>query len=285
MRGQADQRERIMLTVEITSALLGSLVGLILGLTGAGGAIIAVPLLIFGLHLTVVEAAPIALFAVGASAAIGAMIAWKKRKLRYRAAALIAFAGALASPIGIFIARKTPDAPLLLLFSVVLSYVAFQMFRRSMRSSGETTVQEHALAPCQLDEIAGRLVWTNPCARSLALSGVTTGFLSGLLGVGGGFVIVPALRKATNLPIQHIVPTSLAVIAIVSATGVASSLAVGGLNWPIAVPFVVGAVAGMLLTGAFAQRFSGPRLQQAFAVLAAIVAVSMFAKGIMALAS
>ncbi|SCY38471.1 hypothetical protein SAMN05216308_109102 [Nitrosospira sp. Nsp13] len=85
---------------------------------------------------------------------------------------------------------------------------------------------------------------------------------------------------------QHIVPTSLAVIAIVSAAGVASSVAVGGLNWwPIAVPFVIGAVAGLLLTGAFAQRFSGPRLQQVFALLAAIVAGSMFAKGSMALAT
>lgn len=285
MRGQANQRERIMLTVEITSALLGSLVGLILGLTGAGGAIIAVPLLIFGLHLTVAEAAPIALLAVGASAAIGAMIAWKKRKLRYRAATLIALAGALASPIGIFIARETPDAPLLLLFAAVLCYVAFQMFQKSMRSSVETVGEEHASAPCQLYGLTGRLIWTRPCARYLALSGLIAGFLSGLLGVGGGFVIVPVLQKATNLSIQHIVPTSLAVIALVSATGVASSVAVGGLNWPIAMPFVIGAVVGMLLTGAFAQRFSGPRLQQVFALLAAIVAVSMFAKGIMALAS
>jgi uncharacterized membrane protein YfcA len=84
---------------------------------------------------------------------------------------------------------------------------------------------------------------------------------------------------------QHIVPTSLAVIAVVSVVGVASSAAVGGLNWLIAVPFVIGAVAGMLLAGAFAQRFSGPRLQQVFAVLAAIVAASMVAKGVMALAS
>jgi uncharacterized membrane protein YfcA len=273
-----------MLTIEIASALLGALAGLILGLTGAGGAIIAVPLLIFGLHLTVVEAAPVALFAVGASAAIGAMIAWKKRKLRYRAAALIALAGALASPIGIFIARKIPDVPLLLLFAAVLFYVAFQMLRESMRSSAEA-MEEHASAPCQLDELAGRLIWTNPCARALALSGVVTGFLSGLLGVGGGFVIVPALRKASNLSMQHIVPTSLAVIAVVSVVGVASSAAVGGLNWLIAVPFVIGAVAGMLLAGAFAQRFSGPRLQQVFAVLAAIVAASMVAKGVMALAS
>jgi uncharacterized membrane protein YfcA len=263
-----------MLTVEITSALLGSLVGLILGLTGAGGAIIAVPLLIFGLHLTVAEAAPIALLAVGASAAIGAMIAWKKRKLRYRAATLIALAGALASPIGIFIARETPDAPLLLLFAAVLCYVAFQMFQKSMRSSVETVGEEHASAPCQLYGLTGRLIWTRPCARYLTLSGLI-----------GGFVIVPVLQKATNLSMQHIVPTSLAVIALVSATGVASSVAVGGLNWPIAMPFVIGAVVGMLLTGAFAQRFSGPRLQQVFALLAAIVAVSMFAKGIMALAS
>ncbi|MBA2659211.1 MAG: sulfite exporter TauE/SafE family protein, partial [Nitrosospira sp.] len=113
-----------MQTIQIISVLLGSLVGVILALTGAGGAIIAVPLLIFGLHLVVAEAAPIALFAVSVSAAIGALLALKLGRVRYRAASLIALTGALASPIGIFIAQKTPDAPLMLLFAMVLAYIA-----------------------------------------------------------------------------------------------------------------------------------------------------------------
>ncbi len=97
--------------IYLTPFLLGSLTGLTLGLTGAGGAIIAVPLLIFGLHLTMVEAVPVALLAVCLSATMGALIALAQGKVRYRAAALIAFAGAIASPIGLWLAQHLPNAP------------------------------------------------------------------------------------------------------------------------------------------------------------------------------
>ena len=115
--------------------LLGSLTGLTLALTGAGGAILAVPLLIFGLHLTVAEAAPIALLAVCLSAAMGAMIALINGKVRYRAAGLMAIIGACAAPAGIWLAQKLPNAPLTILFAIVLAYVAVDMFRQSMRGS------------------------------------------------------------------------------------------------------------------------------------------------------
>jgi uncharacterized membrane protein YfcA len=275
-----------METVQIISVLLGSLVGAILALTGAGGAIIAVPLLIFGLHLAVAEAAPIALFAVSVSATIGALLALKLGRVRYRAASLIALAGALASPVGIWIAQKSPDTPLILLFAVIMAYVAFHMFRQSIRKDSAETEQEvpPPVTPCQLDGFTGRLIWTGPCAGTLAISGVAAGFLSGLLGVGVGFIIVPALQKATNLPMQSIVSTSLAVIALVSAAGVVAAVVGAGMNWSIALPFASGAVAAMLLVSAFAHRFAGPRLQHGFAILAGCVAVGMVVKGIMAVA-
>ncbi|WP_074632721.1 MULTISPECIES: sulfite exporter TauE/SafE family protein [Nitrosospira] len=265
--------------MSMMAALFGALVGVILGLTGAGGAIIAVPLLVFGLQLLVAEAAPIALFAVSITAAIGALLALKQGRVRYRAAGFIALTGALASPVGIYIARKIPDAALSLLFAAVLGYIAIRMFRRSGSHSAKATPSLLA-TPCQLDDFSRRLIWDARCARSLALSGIAAGFLSGLLGVGGGFIIVPALQKATLLHMRTIVPTSLAVIAMVSGAGAFSAMVAGSMNWPIALPFVAGAVTAMLMASRFAHHFTGPALQKSFAILAGAVATGMGIKAI-----
>ncbi len=273
-----------MMETQIITVLLGSFIGIVLALTGAGGAIIAVPLLIFGLHLAVAEAAPIALLAVCMSATIGALLALMQRKVRYRAAGFIAITGAIAAPAGIWLAQKIPNLPLTLLFAAVLMYVAFDMFRQSKRSNKEIAASESRTfaKPCLLDSPGGRLVWTWPCVGALTLSGISAGSLSGLLGVGGGFVVVPALKKVTNLQMQPIFATSLTVIALISATGVASAALMGAMNWLIAVPFAGGAIAGMLLGRTFANRFSGPKLQQSFAVMAALVSAGMVIKMILA---
>lgn len=260
-----------------SSAALGAIVGLILALTGAGGAILAVPLLLFVLHLSVAEAAPVALLAVALSAAVGALIGLRAGIVRYRAAALMAVAGTLFSPLGLWLAHRLPNGPLTLLFAVVLAYVAVRMFRQAAASEPQPAAHQH-LAPCQLDNKTGRFVWTAACTRALALAGVGAGFLSGLLGVGGGFVIVPALKKATNASVQAIVATSLAVITLVSTSAVVSTAIAGRMNWHIGLPFAAGAMAGMLGGRFVASRLSGHRLQQGFALVAGLIAIGMMAK-------
>ena len=282
------QRRLSIVPVSIVALFFGALVGVILGLTGAGGAIIAVPLLVFGLQLLVMDAAPIALLTVSASAAIGTLLALKQGRVRYRAAGFIAFTGALASPAGIYAARNLPDAALNLMFAAVLGYVAIRSFRQRetpTASSADATVACQPATPCQLDDFSGRLIWDARCARSLALSGIAAGFLSGLLGVGGGFIIVPALQEATRLPMRTIVPTSLAVIALVSGAGACAATLAGSMNWTVALPFTAGAVAAMLLAGRFADRFTGPTLQKGFAMLAAAVAAGMIGKLILSIAA
>jgi uncharacterized membrane protein YfcA len=266
---------------------LGGLVGLILGLTGAGGAILAVPLLIFALNWDVARSAPVALVAVAASAALGAAIGLRQGCVRYRAAMVMAAGGLLMTPLGLYLAHRAPVAPLALVFSAVLLYVAWRMFRQARPVAALSTTRagsacevppDHHAAPCQLSHSTGRFVWTAPCAKALALSGLATGFLSGLLGVGGGFVIVPALRHTTDLPMNSIVATSLLVVALVSTFAVASSAFTGHLDFSIAWPFAVGALAGMLSGRVIAPKIAGPKLQEGFAALAAIVAAGLIVK-------
>lgn len=270
------------------TAGLGVLVGLILGLTGAGGAIIAVPLLIFALNWDVARSAPIALVAVGASAALGAVIGLRQKIVRYRAAIVMAATGALVTPLGLWIAHRVPAAPLSLLFAAVLLYVAWRMFLQTLPQrpgvSPETiAAQAQAQAPCRIDSVSGRFAWTAPCVRALGASGLLTGFLSGLLGVGGGFVIVPALRRATDLPMNAIVATSLMVIALVSMFAVMAAAAAGHFDMAVALPFAAGALAGMFAGRTMAPKIGGLRLQRGFAAVSALVAAGLIAKTLIAL--
>lgn len=258
------------------TAALGFLIGIILALTGAGGGILAVPVLVFGAHLSMAEAGPIGLLAVGLAASLGAVLGLKAGTVRYKAALLIAGAGMLCSPLGLWLAHHTPNRPLSAGFAVLLLYVAWRVYQRAGGVAPASDAQR--APPCRLDNNRGKLIWTAPCARALALSGVLAGGLSGLLGVGGGFVMVPALQRYTDLSTQTIVATSLAVIALVSSTGVLASAAAGQLQWAVALPFSAGAIAGMLAGRLVAARLAGPALQKGFALLSALVALALLLK-------
>jgi len=259
---------------------IGVFVGILMGLTGAGGGILSVPLLVFLLHLPISEAGPIALTAITISASVGAMIGLNAKMLRYKAAVFMALFGLLLSPLGLWLAQKAPNTPLLILFSLVLMYVSIRMLLQVRRILSGKSMPIVKAPPCQLDLSIGKLIWTVPCARALMFAGASAGFLSGLLGVGGGFILVPALNKFTDLPMKSIVATSLGVLAIVSAGGAFISLASGTLNMGIAIPFSIGSLLGLLLGKFLEKKISGPRVQQIFAIFTLIIAVSLLIKAL-----
>lgn len=250
---------------------LGATNGLVMGLTGAGGGVLAIPLLVFGLQLPVQLAAPVGLVAVGLAAALGAVLGLRQGVVRYRAAALIGAAGICMAPVGVVVAQRLPAWPLLVAFAMVLVYTALRMLRKQERRNNSSL-------PCQVEEGHVQLTWTRQCARVLFGTGVVSGFLSGLLGVGGGFVIVPALTRRTNLSALSIQSTSLAVIALVSVSGVAAAAWHGTVPWAVGMPFAGGAVAGLLVGRQFAQKLNARTLQLAFAWFALGVAVLMLAR-------
>ncbi len=162
-----------------------------------------------------------------------------------------------------------------LLFALVLLYVAARTYRQA---AGAAPVAAHSAPACQRAPFTGRFSWSAPCFRALALSGALAGFLSGLLGVGGGFVMLPALQRHTDLAVKSAVATSLAVIALIAGAGVGNAAIHGAIDWPTAAPFAAGALAGMLGGRSIATRIAGRRMQQAFAIVSALVAAGMIVK-------
>ncbi|ATE60897.1 sulfite exporter TauE/SafE family protein [Thauera sinica] len=267
------------------SILIGLTVGLVLGLTGAGGSIFAVPLLMAGLGWPITQASTASLLAVAISAAVGAALAWRHSYVRYRAATLMALVGTFFAPAGIGLADRLPQPTLTKIFSLVLAIVGVRMFLAARRCGEDAAVVRSAVAGegrssrgrvGSVNPATGRLVWTQAVAVTMSLIGACTGFLSGLLGVGGGFVIVPALRATVPLSMHSAVATSLMAIALTSSGTFLSGL-LHGRTVPLAavLPFVGGAVLGMVLGRTVAGRISGPRLQQSFAALAVAVSIVM----------
>lgn len=261
---------------------LGALIGAILALTGAGGGILAVPLLVFGLGLSMVEAAPVGLLAVGLASAVGAVLGLRQGIVRYRAALYIAGIGVLCTPAGLWLAHRLPNMPLALAFAAVLIYASVRIFNKARRElNTQQPAPRAAFLPCVLNPLQGRLRWTLPCFRALALTGAVSGLLSGLLGVGGGFVIIPALTRYTDLEMKSVVATSLAVIALVSTGSVVSASLAGVMHWAVGAPFALGAVLGLIAGRQVTRYLAGPRLQQLFAVVGVLAAFLMAAKALL----
>jgi uncharacterized membrane protein YfcA len=274
--------------MELLAAIVtGVLIGLSLGLTGGGGSILAVPLLVYAVGLAPAAAAPVSLAAVALTAAVGTAQVARARLPVWPAAAAFAAGGVVAAPFGIALAARLEERVLLLGFAVLALVVGVLMAWRSVRRPDEAAAVRALPAPadgggaCRLAD-DGRLRFTAPCAAVLAVAGLGTGLLSGLFGVGGGFVIVPVLMAVTRMGINRAVATSLVVLVAVGLGGTAAALARGTLPWAVLLPFVAGGTMGMLAGRALAARLAGPLLQRMFAAAIVLVALLMGYRGLSA---
>ncbi len=270
--------------------LFGLMTGLSLGLTGGGGAVFAVPMLVYGLGIPTRQAVLISLVSVGTTAAIGFLQKWWRGDAELRTGLLFAAAGISGAPLGSWLAHQLPDALLMLLFALLMTVIAAVMWRKSRRhgeqspvcvpldqvSAADTWRQDGP--SCQRDS-CGNLILTSRCARLLLLTGVFSGILSGMFGVGGGFIIVPALVVFSSMSMSRAVGTSLMVISLVSAAGVIAQVSGGqSLQWQTAVLFVMGGLPGLSAGQVAARYLSTATLQKVFAIAILLVAVFVLVK-------
>jgi len=156
---------------------------------------------------------------------------------------------------------------LTLAFSLVMLIVAYRIFFNK--------VHDHGNAPCKVNQTTGRLIWDAKTASFLAGIGVVAGLLTGLLGVGGGFVIVPALRKFTGLDMRSIVATSLMIIFLIGGVSIYAHV-LDGFQYPVSVTltFVLACTVGMLIGRSLMHRIDSNKVQKIFATT--VVGVAMY---------
>ena len=242
----------------LTAAAFGLLVGALLGLVGGGGSILAVPALVYGVGLPFAAAIPTSLVVVGASSAV-AVLPRLRTGVNWRLALIIGAAGTATAYLGAAVNRLLDPKILLLAFAAIMVFAGIRMLMPSKTAGGS----------CALP--GGGVHWRSCLPKAIA-TGAVVGFLTGLLGVGGGFLIVPALTLVLGLPMALTVGTSLVIIVINSAAGFAAHLADLQIDWAVTAAFAIAAMAASLAAGRIGTRIPDKTLKRGFAVLVLAIA-------------
>ena len=227
-----------------TAVALALAIGLAMGILGGGGSIIAVPAFSFLLHLPPKDAIVTSLAVVGLAASVGAIGGVVRGVVPIAVALTVGLSATVSAYAGAMAGARISDHAQLSILAGVMFVAAIALWRE-----GSTAVRvAHA------------------SKGLLAVLGLAIGVLTGLVGVGGGFLIVPALVIGAGLPMQQAAAASLFVIALAAFSGLAGYLGHAAPAWGFIVPFAAIAAAGTLAGGSIASRLPQRRLQQAFAV-------------------
>ncbi|TVR53320.1 MAG: sulfite exporter TauE/SafE family protein [Spirochaetaceae bacterium] len=258
----------------IPSIAFGAAMGLSLGLTGGGGSILAVPLLVYGLGLDLRVAVTVSLAVVGLTALFGALIQARSGQVLWRSGLVLGVGGILVAPAGAFLGTIVADDVVLILFALLMVVVGVRM-ARSRTEAPEIPIGRFA---CPIGE-GGRPSPTLSCFAKLAGAGAVVGLLSGFFGVGGGFLLVPALIFVGSVRIEPALATSLVAIALISVSGFAANVgAVGEFPLLLAATFGAGGAGGMIVGAVVKRRLPSVVLNRVFAAVAIAAGIYVVAQ-------
>ena len=233
--------------------VLGFGIGLSLGLLGGGGSILTVPALVYLVGQTPQAAVTTSLAIVGTNSLMGAMFHRSQGTLNWKVALTFGSAGMLVSYLSANLSKNLSSYVLLMVFALLMLIIGVMLFFR--HADGIVTSQSEK-------------------SKTVVLaSGAAVGLLTGVLGVGGGFLVVPALVMLVGLPVQVAVGTSLIVIAMNSVAGFIGHMGSSSLDLAMILIFTSSGLIGTLAGTKLSSRISSSRLQKVFAIFVFILAL------------
>ena len=261
--------------LEIFGFIAALFIGLLLGLMGGGGSIVTVPVLVYLMHFSPVVATGYSLFVVGSTSAVGASMYWKRGLIDFKTALNF---GVPAS-IAVYLTRQflIPAIPdkmfeigsfhvsksifLMLLFAIILIMASMSMIKGRK-------------------QIVEELKKKNIIQRSVLLQGLGIGFLTGMVGVGGGFMIVPALVILSGLSMKRAVGTSLLIMSANSLIGFLGDVFTSDIEWRFLIIFTAISIIGIFAGNFLSKKIPGEKLKKSFGWFVLIMGVYILIKEI-----
>jgi uncharacterized membrane protein YfcA len=264
--------------MDILAILAGLATGAVLGLFGSGGSIIALPALMYLLNVDPKSAIAMSLGVVAVTATVSALDNWRRGLVDARVALVFGLFGVAGTFAGARLGLVTPVAIQLGLFALVMYAAAWRMLKpaRQLAPVGAGI----AAADGGAATLGGCRDFFSPCMGHIALHGIGVGVLTGLVGVGGGFLIVPALVLLSGIPMKTAVGTSLAIVAAKSYAGFAGYMGGVPIDWAVMGSFTVVTVIGSFVGAHFSARISQAALKKAFAWFLVVVATYILFKSV-----
>lgn len=266
-----------MSTLEIFGFGASILIGVSLGLIGGGGSILTLPVLVYLLHLNPVTSTAYSLFIVGSTSLVGSFSYMRKELVNYRAAIVFA----IPSFIAVYLTRKylvpsipsslftvgglevTKNIAIMVFFALVMLAASYSMIKDKKEAKGNDSEE---------------LKFNYPM---IALEGGVVGILTGIVGAGGGFLIIPALVLLARLPMKMAVGTSLLIIAAKSLIGFVGDMSNMQVDWPFLIEFTALSVVGIFVGTYMSKYIPGEKLKKSFGWFVLVMGVYIIAKELM----
>jgi uncharacterized protein len=263
----------------LLAILAGAATGIVLGLFGSGGSIIALPALMYLLQVEPKSAIAMSLGVVAVTATVSGLDKWRRGLVDVRVAMVFGLFGVAGTFAGARLGLLTPVVVQLGLFALVMYAAAWRM----LRPAASQPARAAAVVPVGggAAVLGGCRDFFSPCMGHIALHGIGVGVLTGLVGVGGGFLIVPALVLLSGIPMKTAVGTSLAIVAAKSYAGFAGYMGGVPIDWSVMGGFTAVTVVGSFLGARFSNRLSQESLKKAFAWFLVVVATYILFKSVL----